>query len=73
MNLHVKHKNLNHSNSSNFNGNKQEIGLGGDLQGQEEAYGSRGDEVEGIEVAEFAKTSGIVKGSYKKYTITLQK
>ena len=44
----------------------------------EEAFGSRGDGVEGIEVAEFAETSGdcisgIVKGSYKNYTITLPK
>ena len=39
----------------------------------EEAFGSRGDEVEGIEVAEFAETSGIVKGSYKKYTSALPK
>ena len=39
----------------------------------EGAFGSRGDGVEGIEVAEFAETCGIVKGSYKKYTITLTK
>ena len=35
MNLHVKNKNLNCSNSSNFNGNKKEIGLGRDLKGHE--------------------------------------
>ena len=73
MNLHVKNKNLNCSNSCNFNGNKQEIGLGVIYKDTEEAFGSRGDGVEGIEVAEFAKTSGIVIGSYKKYSITLPK
>ena len=39
----------------------------------EEEFGIRGDGIEGIDIEEFAKTSGIIKGSYKKYTITLQK
>ena len=32
----------------------------------EGAFGSRGDGVEGIEVAEFAEISRIVNGSYQK-------